>query len=157
MRLDWLELKVPPLAVTVVAAALTLTMPKTFGATNVFLAPVIAQTAGAIAAGIGLAVALWGVIAFRRAQTTVDPMHPVRSARLVTVGVYRWTRNPMYLGFVLLLVGLALALQSVPGIALAFMTAGYLHRFQIQPEERQLHQRFGADFAIYCARVRRWL
>jgi protein-S-isoprenylcysteine O-methyltransferase Ste14 len=65
------------------------------------VAPGFAVAAGGVVAVSGLALACWGVIDFRRARTTVDPVHPEKTARLVTDGIYRWTRNPMYLGFVL--------------------------------------------------------
>jgi protein-S-isoprenylcysteine O-methyltransferase Ste14 len=102
-------------------------------------------------------VAVLGVAEFRQANTTVDPRRPGRSARIVRGGVYAWTRNPMYLGFVAMLLGLAVALQSSSGLALAAVVAMYLHRFQILPEERWLSLRFGQEFVAYCAQVRRWL
>ena len=100
---------------------------------------------------------LAGVYCFRRAHTTVDPLHPDKASRLVTGGIYRVSRNPMYLGFALLLLAWAVFLAS-PWMLLgvpAFML--YLGRFQIQPEERALEQLFGQEFRDYRARVRRWL
>jgi protein-S-isoprenylcysteine O-methyltransferase Ste14 len=156
MRLDWLELKVPPLALTVGAAIVMVVVPAAFGRTT-SVRPEVAIPIGIAAALAGLLLAFWGVIDFRRAQTTVDPRHPEQSARLVTTGVYRWTRNPMYLGFVAALAGLAIALQSVAGLAIASLAAVYLQRFQIHPEERILQRRFGDAFNVYLGQVRRWL
>jgi len=156
MRLDWLELKVPPLALTVGAAIVMVVVPAAFGRTT-SVRPEVAIPIGIAAALAGLLLALRGVIDFRRAQTTVDPRHPEQSARLVTTGVYRWTRNPMYLGFVAALAGLAIALQSVAGLAIASLAAVYLQRFQIHPEERILQRRFGDAFNVYLGQVRRWL
>ena len=156
MRLDWLELKVPPLALTVGAAIVMVVVPAAFGRTT-SVRPEIAIPIGIAAALAGLLLALRGVIDFRCAQTTVDPRHPEQSARLVTTGVYRWTRNPMYLGFVAALAGLAIALQSVAGLAIASLAAVYLQRFQIHPEERILQPRFGDAFNVYLGQVRRWL
>lgn len=157
MRLDWLELRVPPLLLTGGAAILTAISARAAGRSVLPPSPSLATLVGAVAVLCGLAIALWGVVAFRRAQTTVDPRHPERSGRLVTTGIYRWSRNPMYLGFVLVLVGMAVALQTPAGLVLAVLTAGYLDRFQIRPEERRLRQRFPSEFATYCAVVRRWI
>ena len=156
MRLDWLALKVPPLALTVGAAIVMVVVTATFGRTT-SVRPEVAIPIGIAAALAGLLLALRGVIDFRRAQTTIDPRHPEQSARLVTTGVYRWTRNPMYLGFVAALAGLAIALQSVAGLAIASLAAVYLQRFQIHPEERILQRRFGDAFNVYLGQVRRWL
>jgi protein-S-isoprenylcysteine O-methyltransferase Ste14 len=112
------------------------------------------------AGGIALAGALLaflGVVSFKRARTTVNPMSPGSSSALVTSGVYRLTRNPMYLGFLLILSGWAvwlsnaLAFAPLPGFVL------YLDCFQIRPEERALASRFGREFSGYTARVRRWI
>jgi len=156
MRLDWLALKVPPLALTVGAAIVMVVVTATFGRTT-SVRPEVAIPIGIAAALAGLLLAFRGVLDFRRAQTTVDPRHPEQSARLVTTGVYRWTRNPMYLGFVAALAGLAIALQSVAGLAIASLAAVYLQRFQIHPEERILQRRFGDAFNVYLGQVRRWL
>lgn len=150
MRIDGLELRVPPLLVTLLAAAVILALAD---------APRggVALLVGAVLAAAGVAVAVAGVITFRRARTTVDPLHPDRSASLVTQGVYRISRNPMYVGFVALLLGLAVALSSITGATIALAAALYLDRFQIRPEERILQRRFGAAFDRYRASVRRWL
>jgi protein-S-isoprenylcysteine O-methyltransferase Ste14 len=156
MRLETLELKVPPLALTALVSAVMGGVEYASDGTPV-VAPSLAWAAGAAVALSGLAIAYRGVSVFRRIRTTVDPLHPERSARLVTAGVYRWTRNPMYLGFVLFVLGLAVALQSLVGFALTAFTAVFLQRFQIKPEERALSRRFGAAFDVYRGRVRRWI
>jgi protein-S-isoprenylcysteine O-methyltransferase Ste14 len=105
----------------------------------------------------GVFCCLAGVYCFRRARTTVDPLHPHKASQLVTGGIYRVSRNPMYLGFAILLLAWAVLLAS-PWMLLgvpAFML--YIQRFQILPEERVLADLFGSEFATYCARVRRWL
>lgn len=156
MRTDRLELKVPPLALTV-AAAIVVVVASRLHAGATVVEPVIAHVAGGGIGFVGLALAVRGVFDFRRARTTVDPRHPERSARIVTAGVYRWTRNPMYLGFVLLLLGLAVALQSAFGLLVTALAACFLQRFQITPEERWLGRQFGAEYDDYRRRVRRWL
>jgi protein-S-isoprenylcysteine O-methyltransferase Ste14 len=111
----------------------------------------------ALLAGAGILIALLGVREFRRAQTTVDPRYPERSSQLVSSGIYRRTRNPMYLGMLLCLVAVAVYLQHLlPWFVLpAFVV--YMGRYQIRPEERAMLNAFGADYEAYCNRVRRWL
>jgi protein-S-isoprenylcysteine O-methyltransferase Ste14 len=106
---------------------------------------------------IGVAVAVGGVISFRRAATTVSPLKPETSAALVSTGVYSFTRNPMYLGMALALVAWAVYLSSVWSLLGPVLFALYITRFQIVPEERVLDRLFGASFAAYKKRVRRWL
>lgn len=150
-----LELKVPPLAVMLcVGAAMWLAAA---AAPSLTLALPFAEVAAAGLALAGLAVALAGVLSFRRARTTVNPLKPGSASALVTSGIYRFTRNPMYLGFALVLLawavflGNALALVLLPGFVL------YIDRFQIEPEERVLSALFGTAFGAYAKQVRRWL
>ena len=107
------------------------------------------------AAGFSSGVA--GVICFLRARTTVHPGRPERAGKLVTRGIYRITRNPMYLGLLLMLAGWALALAN--GLAMVLLPAfvAYMNRFQIRPEEDALRKKFGAAFDAYAGSVRRWL
>jgi protein-S-isoprenylcysteine O-methyltransferase Ste14 len=111
----------------------------------------------AVLAAIGVGVALSGVMAFRRARTTVNPLKPETSAALVASGVYSFTRNPMYLGMVLGLLAWAVYLASLWSLLGPAVFALYITRFQIVPEERVLERLFGAAFAAYKRRVRRWL
>lgn len=104
----------------------------------------------------GLACDAAGIWAFRRHRTTVNPLAPGKASAVVQDGIYRYTRNPMYVGMALLLtawalwLGHPLALLVLPGFVV------YLTRFQIQPEERALQTKFGAAYTDYMARVRRW-
>ena len=106
---------------------------------------------------VGLAFDLLGLIAFRASRTTINPLRPERSTVLVTGGVYRITRNPMYMGMALLLLAWAVYLSSLLPLAGPLVFVLTITRFQIQPEERALKTLFGEDFARYAARVRRWL
>lgn len=106
---------------------------------------------------LGVAIALGGVASFRRAKTTVNPLKPESSAALVSTGVYAFTRNPMYLGMLLVLVGWAGYLVSLWALVGPLVFGLYITRFQILPEERILDRLFGAPFADYKKRVRRWL
>lgn len=111
--------------------------------------------AGTVLAGLGFSLA--GVLAFRRARTTVNPLHPERAAALVTTGVYRITRNPMYVGMVLVLLAWAVLLASPVALAGPVVFIAYMNRFQIGPEEQALGALFGPEYAAYRSRVRRWI
>lgn len=106
-----------------------------------------------LAAVIGLA----GVRTFRRARTTVNPLQPDRASALVTTGIYRHTRNPMYVAVALALLGWSLFLGHAfaPLGAVAFVA--WMDRRQIPAEEHALRELFGASFERYCSEVRRWL
>jgi protein-S-isoprenylcysteine O-methyltransferase Ste14 len=108
-----------------------------------------------ITLGVGSAVA--GLVSFRLARTTMSPLHPERSSRLVRSGIYRLTRNPMYLGWLLVVLAWGVFLQStwaLLGPVLFFLWINYL---QIVPEERFLQQLFGESYAQYRHQVRRWI
>ena len=105
----------------------------------------------------GIAIELVSVETFVRARTTVNPLAPERAEALVASGLNRYSRNPMYLGMALLLVGWGIWIGNVASIALVFLFVGFITRFQIKPEEAALSARFGEDFTAYCAKVRRWI
>lgn len=148
-----LELKVPPLILLLLAG---LAMWALAGTPTTLPAPVRVVSAVALLVS-GVAIAVAGVLAFRCAQTTVSPTHPERAGHVVTAGIYRWTRNPMYVGMTLVLLAWALWLgQSVPLLVLpAFVV--WLTRWQIVPEERALAARFGDAYLAYSRQVRRWI
>lgn len=105
----------------------------------------------------GVVVALMGVVAFRRAATTVNPVRPRDATSLVTGGIYRYTRNPMYLGFLLLLLAWGVWLAHVLACAIIPLFVVFMNRFQIAAEEHALRDRFGDSFASYLRSTRRWL
>jgi protein-S-isoprenylcysteine O-methyltransferase Ste14 len=105
----------------------------------------------------GFATAASGVALFTRAHTTIHPDSPQKTSTLVTSGVYRLTRNPMYLGLALLLIGWAVWLTSLLALVGVAVFVLYIYRFQIRPEERVLATKFPAEYPAYQARVRRWL
>jgi protein-S-isoprenylcysteine O-methyltransferase Ste14 len=105
---------------------------------------------------VGLGVAADSLRRFVAARTTWHPTHPQRTTALVIEGPYRYTRNPMYLGLLLVLVGWALWLGSVAAVAVVPVWMAVLTRLQIVPEERALLDRFGGEYAQYRDAVRRW-
>ena len=106
---------------------------------------------------IGCASCVAGVVSFKLAKTTVNPNKPEQASKLVTSGIYRISRNPMYLGFAFILAGWGVWLSSVWAMLGVVGFIGYLTLFQIMPEERALSKLFGDEFTAYKARVRRWL
>ena len=113
-------------------------------------------------AGIGLAqfsglMALAAFVTMSRARTTINPFSPMRATQLVTGGPFRFSRNPLYLSLLLLLVAYALRLDAWLVWLAPAAFAAYVTWFQIIPEERVLRRKFGDAFVRYCARTRRWI
>ena len=120
--------------------------------------PLDARLGVALALGIaGQFISVNGVIAFRRAKTTINPFRPAAASSLVSEGVYRYTRNPIYVGLLLTLAGWAAFLSNPLALLFLPLFVLYINRFQIDPEERALSSLFGAEYADYKNRVRRWL
>lgn len=150
-----LELKLPPVALGLIVAALmwlASSAAPAFGLT--FPGHVLAAAGLAL---MGAAMCLLGVVSFRRARTTVNPTKPHSTSSLVVSGIYKVTRNPMYLGFLLALLGWAVFLANALALALIPAFVVYMNRFQIDPEERVLASLFEHEFSAYKARVRRWV
>lgn len=105
----------------------------------------------------GLSVMLVAVVSFRRAKTTVNPLKPETATALVTSGIFQYTRNPMYLGMLLILVAWAAFLSAPVALAGVLVFWAYMNQFQIRPEEAALGNLFGSAFMEYTSRVRRWL
>lgn len=116
-----------------------------------------ALAAGAIFACIGFVVALGAAWQFAHLRTTLSPMHPHRAQALVTKGIFRFTRNPMYLGMLLLLLGWVFVLGGLSGGIVIALFIAVITRFQIMPEEQALLKRFGDEFLLYKTKVRRWI
>jgi protein-S-isoprenylcysteine O-methyltransferase Ste14 len=150
-----LELKVPPLLVALIVA-LAMGGIASFTPT-LDIDGMLRAAVAIVVAAAGIAVGLAGILAFRRATTTVNPMTPGNASSLVTGGIYRVTRNPMYVGVAIVLVGWAVFLASPWALVGVLAFVAYLTRFQIVPEERALASRFRDAYASYAARVRRWL
>jgi protein-S-isoprenylcysteine O-methyltransferase Ste14 len=151
----WLELKVPPVLTWLIFAAAMFGLARatpglswTVTGTSIIAAALVAT---------GLVTALLGVLAFRDMRTTVNPLTPDATSAVVSRGVYRVSRNPMYLGFVLALAGWAVCLSNALAATAVPAFVAYMTQFQIKPEERALLAKFGTEFAQYMSRVRRWL
>ena len=152
--LNALELKVPPLALVFLFGTLMWLI----SASSVFTIALPWRLAFALIFGtVGFAIVLAGVLAFRRAKTTVNPLTPEATTTMITTDIYRFTRNPRYLGFLFVLVGWAMYLSNGLAFALLPLFVWYMNCFQIVPEERALGAKFSQAFTAYKGSVRRWL
>ncbi len=150
-----LELKIPPVAVGIllgvlmwVAAWSVPALGFTLHAGRIFAASL---------AVAGVIIAILGVVSFRRARTTVNPLRPESASTLVVSGIYRVTRNPMYLGMLLVLLGWGVFLANALALLFAVTFIPLMNRLQIGPEERILAATFGSVFSAYQSTVRRWI
>lgn len=150
-----MSLKIPPVAVFLMAVALL--------AAGHFLLPALtftfpAQIGLALVLGLsGLVPGLQAVLEFIARKTTVNPMAPDTATTLVTGGIYRFSRNPMYLGLLCLLLAIAIYWGTLTVIVVAPLFVWYMTEFQIKPEENSLRKVFGSDYETYLGEVRRWI
>lgn len=151
----FLETKIPaPIVAAMLGAAMKLYAMQ-FGV-------VIDPTRLRMLVGLGIAqasgvLALASIATLWYARTTINPLAPDRARHLVTGGVFRFSRNPIYLSLLMLLVAYALRLDSPSAWLGPVAFVAYVTRFQIQPEERVLQAKFGEAYAAYRARTRRWI
>lgn len=149
-----LELKVPPPVVALLIAGImwAVRLPPYFA---------IPRNFGLLVAGTlvlaGFAIAGAGLVSFRRAGTTIHPHRPQETSALVTTGIYRFSRNPMYTGLLLVLAAWAVYLASLWAWAGPAAFVLYINRFQVRPEERVLAAKFGEAYDAYRSKVRAWL
>lgn len=106
---------------------------------------------------LGVALVVTSMLSFRTASTTVDPFHPEEASKLVTNGVFRYSRNPMYVSLLCVLIGWAIWLGSMLNLFLIAGFVSYITIFQIKPEEEVLKTLFGEAYEEYCSNVRRWM
>jgi protein-S-isoprenylcysteine O-methyltransferase Ste14 len=151
----FLELKVPPPLVALMTAVLMWLTSEQIPAAAI--AVPLRLPLALCCAAIGAAFDLTSLVAFIRARTTINPLKPAAASALVNNGLYRHTRNPMYCGLLLILLGWATYLANVAALLCLPLFVLYLTRFQIIPEERVLAEKFGKPYAEYKARVPRWL
>ncbi len=150
-----LKLKVPPPIIAVVTGVVMWVLAR-FSPSFTLAVPGSHIAAGAVLL-IGLIVAISGVLAFRKAQTTINPLNPSAASALVDFGIYRRTRNPMYLGLLCLLVAWTIWLSNPLALLGPIAFVLYMNAFQIAPEETALSTLFGERYAEYQSRVRRWI
>ncbi len=105
----------------------------------------------------GVALVVTSILEFRRASTTIDPFNPEEASSLVASGVFRFSRNPMYLSLLLVLIGWFIWLGSLYNLAVLALFVSYITVFQINPEEAAMKSLFGEKYDQYCSKVRRWI
>lgn len=153
--MKFLELKIVPLGVVAIIALLmwlaSVAAPSL--AIDIFDTTVI----GTVILFFGVMIIVQATFAVMLASTTMNPLEPQNASFLVTTGIYRFSRNPMYLGFLISLFAWAVWLSNVAAFLLLPVFVLYMNRFQIIPEERILLQKFGGEFEQYMKTVRRWI
>ena len=106
---------------------------------------------------IGLIFIISAVIQFINRKTTVNPTKPHKTSTLVITGIYKITRNPMYLWMLLIIISFALYKASIISLILIPLFIFYINKFQIEPEEFQMRNKFGKEYEDYCKKVDRWI
>ncbi|WP_445665174.1 methyltransferase family protein [Fodinibius sp. AD559] len=150
-----LELKIPPAVVTLIIAIVMwwidiylafgwATFGKILWVSFIFL-------------GIGGIFGLVGLIQFYKYSTSIDPHKPNKASNLVTSGIYSISRNPMYVGLLMILIGYGFYLGNMLTFVVIPLFLIYINRFQIAPEERVMDEKFGEKYQKYKSEVRRWL
>lgn len=150
-----LELKVPPLLVICIFAALMWLIARWLP--GIMIEPTFRLIAILVFLIAGVIFVVTGILAFKMADTTVNPLKPGESSTLVTTGIYRVSRNPMYVGFLFLLLAWGLYLTNLYSLLSSAGFIWYLNRFQIRAEEGFLQSSFGDQYQRYQSQVRRWL
>ncbi|WP_281540424.1 methyltransferase family protein [Maribacter aestuarii] len=149
-----MELKLPPALVVFIFAFAMYLLSRflPFGYFDFFGRLLLAK----ILTGTAIVILCVSLIQFFKSKTTIDPTAPAKSKKLVTNGFYKFSRNPMYLAMLLLLLALGLKFGNAFNVLLAAGFVSFMNRFQIIPEERMLLEKFGREFKDYCTITRRW-
>ncbi len=153
--MTFLENRVPPPLVAIIFAAIMWGLSKF--TSIIMLTATVKYSLVFSFVSVGIFFALAGAVSFRLAKTTVNPLKPETASSLVTSGIYQFTRNPMYVGFVAFLLAWASFLGMAWGALFIAGYIAYIQRFQIMPEERALTKLFKDEFSAYKAKVRPWL
>ncbi len=124
---------------------------------KVSIHPWIRVASSAVTLMAGMYFCFSGVLEFRRHKTTVDPRYPDNVSKFVDSGIYTLSRNPMYVGFALILISIVFFLSSPVLLLGVIAFVMYMNRFQIEPEEVHLSEAFGERYEAYKQKVRRWL
>ena len=106
---------------------------------------------------IGLIIILLAIIQFKKYKTTITPLNPSNATTLIVNGIYKFSRNPMYLGLLLILFGICIIQNPIGGLLVVPSFILYVNHFQIIPEESAMLDLFKDDFLKYKQNVRKWI
>ena len=148
-----MEAKIPPPVVTLVFGLSIYFSREIFQAVEIKYSSYI----GILLLVLGLAILISAVRLFRKDKTTVNPLSPEQATKLVTDGIFKYSRNPMYLGMVFILSSMAVFFNLIGGIILIALFFFYITKFQIIPEEKAMSNLFSQDFNKYKQATRRWI
>jgi len=106
---------------------------------------------------LGLVVFISAIKSFRRHKTTVNPLEPRQASSLVTSGIFKFSRNPMYLGMLIILLSISFKFNLIGGMFTSLFFYIFITKFQILPEEAAMNDLFGDEFINYSKKTRRWI
>ena len=106
---------------------------------------------------LGIIILITAVLSFKRQGTTVSPLQPEKASYLVVSGIFKYSRNPMYLGMLLILISMTIKFNFVGGILIIFAFIAFITKFQIIPEETVLEKLFGKEFIVYKKKTKWWI
>ena len=145
-----LDTKIPPPIVTLlILAFINLFESKDYELNTEWISIIILS--------MGIFFIFSAVIQFIRRKTTVNPTKPHKTTSLVITGAFKFTRNPMYLGMLLIIISFALYKASIISLILIPLFIFYINKFQIEPEELEMRKKFGKEYEDYCKKVDRWI
>lgn len=150
-----MRLLIPPPVILAIAALLMWLVARLFDGLNAAFP--LQQTLVLLLVALGVGLMAASAHAFYRVRTTINPMTPDKASALITSGVYRLSRNPIYLADALLLAAFAVWLGNGLCVPILAGFIWYIDRFQIRVEEHALVNRFGAEYQAYREAVRRWI
>jgi len=151
MKLN-LETKIPPPLITLICILIIFFFEKEF----IFFEDGYIYISGFFLL-LGLIIIAFAVFKFAKTKTTVDPTKPSKTSSLVISGIYRITRNPMYLGMLFLIISFTFYKLSLAGAIVIPFFIFYINKYQIEPEEYEMRKKFGENFEDYCKKVDRWI
>jgi len=150
-----LSLKVPPIALGIITLLLVWLIHRYV---PIYRVKFVYQNLTAIViSGTGFIIGLLEIFVFKKLKTTVDPRHPQKASKLVIIGIYKYSRNPMYFGMLLAIIGFVIYLGSLAGIIIVVFFVLFINKYQIHPEEIVLQRKFGDNYSNYSKNVRSWI